>query len=134
LATSFFGLIEAKHTLFDLHRCRNDVRKAYTPYSGLADKINKRLTHKGRRTSCIAPAAREGQDKGGSAMHLEDKAELLANVAQIEQHAEEMLAAERTAFEVATLQHIVRLARYMREHLAMLRDTGEAVEKAESLH
>ena len=67
-------------------------------------------------------------------MHLEDKAELLANVAQIEQHAEEMLAAERTAFEVATLQHIVRLARYMREHLAMLRDTGEAVEKAESLH
>ena len=62
-------------------------------------------------------------------MHAEDKAELLATAAKIEQHAQQMLAEERSAAEVVTLQHIVLLARYMKEHLAMLRDNGDAIEK-----
>lgn len=66
-------------------------------------------------------------------MHREDKAELMATAAQIEQHAAQMLAGEHSAFEVATLQHIVLLARYMKEHLAMLRESGEGIEKAGSL-
>jgi len=59
-------------------------------------------------------------------MHREDKAELLATAAQIERHAEQMLTASVSASETVKLQRIIVLARYMREHLEMLRDSPHA--------
>jgi hypothetical protein len=65
-------------------------------------------------------------------MHREDKRELLATATQIERQARRLLAGDHTAPEMARLQKIVVLARYMREHLEMLRESGEVVEKARS--
>jgi len=59
-------------------------------------------------------------------MHREDKAELLATAAQIERHAEQMLTGSVSASETVKLQRIIVLARYMREHLEMLRDSPHA--------
>ena len=63
-------------------------------------------------------------------MHREDKTELLATAAQIEQQAQLLLAGDHTAPEVARLQQIIVLARYLKEHVDMLRESGEALEKA----
>ncbi len=59
-------------------------------------------------------------------MHREDKAELLATAAQIERHAQQMLAGSLSASYAVKLQRIIVLTRYMREHLEMLRDSPHA--------
>jgi hypothetical protein len=59
-------------------------------------------------------------------MHREDKAELLATAAQIERHAQQILTGSVSAPESVKLQRIIVLARYMREHLEMLRDSSHA--------
>ena len=87
-------------------------------------EICKPLFGNARPGSCV------GDHQGGGevklTMHREDKAELLATAAQIERHAEQMLTGSVSASETVKLQRIIVLARYMREHLEMLRDSPHA--------
>ena len=55
-------------------------------------------------------------------MHREDQFELVATATKIEQQAKQLLARDASTWQTATLQHILFLVRYMKEHLDMLRD------------
>jgi hypothetical protein len=52
-------------------------------------------------------------------LHVEDKAELLATMARIEEEAQALLASVKGP-EMASVQQIAVLARYVREHLEMI--------------
>ncbi|PYU27123.1 MAG: hypothetical protein DMG30_00175 [Acidobacteria bacterium] len=87
----------------------------------MRQKICKPLFGNARPGFCIGDHPRGREVK--LTMHREDKAELLATAAQIERHALQLLTGSLSASETENLQRIIVLARYMREHLEMLRES-----------
>jgi hypothetical protein len=57
-------------------------------------------------------------------LHVEDKAELLATMARIEEEAQSLLGSVKGPEEVSSVQQIAVLARYVREHLEMIGATA----------
>jgi hypothetical protein len=87
-------------------------------------KICKPLFGNARPGSCVGDYQRGEEVK--LTMHREDKAELLATAAQIERHAQQLLTGSLSASETVKLRRIIVFARYMREHLEMLRESPHA--------